>query len=87
MAADQGLTGGGVARRRPGLAFLLVPPLAWLALAYLGSLAVLLISAFWSTDAFTGAVIHTVTFDNITRVATDPVFRAATLRTVASPSR
>ena len=57
--------------------------MAWLVLAYLGSLAVLLLSAFWTTDAFTGAVIHTFTFDNITRVATDPVFRAATIRTVA----
>ncbi|MEO3760305.1 ABC transporter permease [Mycobacterium sp. B14F4] len=57
--------------------------MAWLGLAYLGSLAVLLLSAFWMTDAFTGAVIHNFTLDNMARVATDPVFRAATLRTVA----
>jgi putative spermidine/putrescine transport system permease protein len=69
-------------RRRIGLALLLVPPMAWLVLAYLGSLAVLLVSAFWTTDPFTGAVVHTYTSDNIVRVVTDSVFRAATVRTV-----
>ncbi len=81
MAADQGVTS------RPGkgglsLAFLLVPPLAWLILAYLGSLAVLLLSAFWGTDTFTGSVVRTFTGENIMRVVTDAVFRTATLRTV-----
>ena len=65
-----------------GLAFLLVPPLAWLVVAYLGSLAVLLVSAFWSTNSFTGAVVRTFTSDNIMRVLTDEVFRTATVRTV-----
>jgi putative spermidine/putrescine transport system permease protein len=57
--------------------------MAWLVLAYLGSLAVLLVSAFWSTNAFTGAVVHTFTTDNIARVLTDTVFRTATVRTIA----
>jgi putative spermidine/putrescine transport system permease protein len=70
-------------RRRAGLAFLLVPPMAWLVVAYLGSLAVLLISAFWSTNTFTGAVVRTFTTDNIVRVLTDTVFRTATLRTIS----
>jgi len=90
VATDQGLTQRGAGRptvsaslgRRISLAFLLVPPLAWLVLAYLGSLAVLLVSAFWSTNTFTGAVVHTFTTDNIIRVATDAVFRTATVRTV-----
>ena len=69
-------------RRRFGLAFLLVPPLTWLTVAYLGSLVVLLVSAFWTTNSFPGAVVHTVTGDNITRVLTDEVFRTVTLRTV-----
>jgi putative spermidine/putrescine transport system permease protein len=69
-------------RKRAGLAFLLIPPLAWLAVAYLGSLAVLLVSAFWGTDSFTGAVVRTFTTDNIVRAFTDAVFRAVTLRTV-----
>ena len=77
MAADQGLT------KRVRLAVLLAPPLTWLVVAYLGSLAVLLVSAFWSTDEFTGAVVRTFTSDNVIRVLTDEVFRTATLRTVA----
>jgi putative spermidine/putrescine transport system permease protein len=67
---------------RLSLAFLLVPPLAWLVVAYLGSLAVLLVSAFWTTNSFTGAVVHTATGDNIVRVLTDDLFRTVTLRTV-----
>jgi putative spermidine/putrescine transport system permease protein len=69
-------------RRRAALAFLLVPPLAWLVIAYLGSLAVLLISAFWTTDTFTDAVVHTLTSENIVRVLTDATFRAVALRTI-----
>jgi putative spermidine/putrescine transport system permease protein len=69
-------------RRRISLVFLLVPPLTWLVVAYLGSLAVLLVSAFWSTNSFTGAVVRSFTFDNVTRVLTEEVFRTATVRTV-----
>jgi putative spermidine/putrescine transport system permease protein len=90
VAADQGLTPKGgtppsasaSTGRRLGLALLLIPPLAWLVVAYLGSLAVLLVSAFWTTNAFTGAVVHTFTSDNIVRVLTEEVFRTATVRTV-----
>ena len=64
------------------LAFLLIPPLAWLIIAYLGSLAVLLLSAFWTVNEFTGSVVRTFTTDNIVRVLTDAVFRTATLRTL-----
>ncbi|APE14054.1 spermidine/putrescine ABC transporter permease [Mycobacterium sp. WY10] len=80
MAADQGLTF--TVSRRLRLAFLLIPPLAWLVVAYLGSLGVLLLSAFWGTDTFTGAVVRSYTSDNIVRVVTDAVFRTATLRTI-----
>ena len=90
VAADQGLTQTApddadiALGRRISLALLLIPPLAWLVVAYLGSLAVLLVSAFWTTNAFTGAVVHTFTSDNIVRVLTDAVFRTATVRTVWS---
>jgi putative spermidine/putrescine transport system permease protein len=57
--------------------------MVWLVVAYLGSLAVLLISAFWSTDPFTGAVVRTFTGDNIARVATETLFRTATVRTIS----
>jgi putative spermidine/putrescine transport system permease protein len=96
MAADQGVTvaakdaltkrrGAGSSPRqvrRLGLAFLLVPPMAWLSVAYLGSLVVLLVSAFWTTNSFTGAVVRTFTSDNIIRVLTDEVFRTVTQRTI-----
>ena len=67
---------------RLGLSLLLVPPLTWLIVASLGSLAVLLLSAVWTTDEFTGSVVRTFTTDNIVRVLTDAVFRTATLRTL-----
>jgi putative spermidine/putrescine transport system permease protein len=88
VAAQNALTkkrGAGSPRgrfQRLGLVFLLVPPLAWLAVAYLGSLVVLLVSAFWTTNSFTGAVVRNLTGDNVTRVLTDEVFRTVTLRTV-----
>lgn len=78
----RGLGPGRAKRRGLGLALLLIPPLAWLVIAYLGSLAVLLVSALWSTDSFTGAVTRTVTTDNLVRVLTDAVFRVVTVRTL-----
>ncbi len=87
MDADQGVTRTAPisvsVRRRVGLALLLVPPLAWLVVAYLGSLAVLLVSAFWTTNSFTGAVVHRFTTHNVVRVFTDAVFRITTVRTVS----
>ena len=52
---------------RARLALLLSVPLLWLVVMYLGSIAVMLVSAFWTVDDFTGAVVHTFTLDNITR--------------------
>jgi putative spermidine/putrescine transport system permease protein len=70
------------ARRRIGLALLLIPPMAWLVVAYLGSLAVLLVSAFWGTNSFTGKVNHKFTTHNIVQAFTDAVFRVTTIRTI-----
>ncbi len=69
-------------RHRVTLTFLLIPPLAWLIVAYLGSLAILMVSAFWSRSSFTGAVVRKFTTDNLVRVVTEEVFRTTTLRTV-----
>ena len=44
------------ARRGTQLRLLLAAPMAWMILAYLGSLFILLLSAFWEKDAFTGQV-------------------------------
>ncbi|MGK2882963.1 MAG: ABC transporter permease [Mycobacterium sp.] len=69
-------------RRNAALPFLLAPPLVWLGVVYLGSLAVLLVSSFWQISDFTGAVIHKFTTDNLVRVFTDELFRTVTLRTI-----
>lgn len=46
--------------RRPRLSLLLLigPPLLWLGVAYLGSLASLLLQSFFSIDSFTGQVVR-----------------------------
>jgi putative spermidine/putrescine transport system permease protein len=70
-------------RPRLKLALLLSAPVGWLVVAYLGSLAVLLVSAFWSTDSFTGTIVRRPTADNFTAMFRGEVYRAITLRTVA----
>jgi ABC-type spermidine/putrescine transport system permease subunit I len=67
---------------RAGLAVLLSAPLAWLLLAYLGSLAVLFVSAFWTVNGFTGDVVHVFTLDNFTTILQGSVYRAVTVRSV-----
>jgi putative spermidine/putrescine transport system permease protein len=67
---------------RTRLALLLTAPLLWLGLAYLGALAALLVTALWSTDAFTGDIERIWTLDNIRTVLGDSVYRAVTLRTI-----
>jgi putative spermidine/putrescine transport system permease protein len=69
-------------RPRLKLALLLSAPVGWLVVAYLGSLAVLLVSAFWSTDSFTGAIVRQPTGDNFTALLRGEVYRAITLRTL-----
>ncbi|PWU52460.1 spermidine/putrescine ABC transporter permease [Micromonospora globispora] len=64
------------------LAALLTAPLLWLVVAYLGSLAVLLVSALWTVNGFTGAVVHQPTLDNFRTILSDEVYRAVTLRSV-----
>jgi putative spermidine/putrescine transport system permease protein len=69
-------------RPRAQLALLLAAPLGWLAIAYLGSLALFLVTSFWSVDSFTGNVITTPTLDNYVAIATTDVYRTIALRTV-----
>ena len=52
------------ARRRVQLGLLLSGPLGWLAVAYLGSLVVLFVSAFWQLDDFSGEIVKQPTLDN-----------------------
>jgi putative spermidine/putrescine transport system permease protein len=54
-----------------------------LVVAYLGSIAVLLVSAFWTTDTFTGNLIKTFSTGNLHSVFTDALYRRVALRTVS----
>jgi len=67
---------------RTRLSLLLTAPLLWLAVLYLGSLAVLFVSAFWTTDSFTSEVVKVWSTDNFHALLTTPVFRQVILRSV-----
>jgi len=69
-------------RRRVQASLLLAGPLAWLVVAYLGSLAVLFIAAFWSLDDFSGQVVHSYSLDNFRTLWEGKVYREIVLRTV-----
>ncbi|MBO1413800.1 ABC transporter permease [Streptomyces sp. FH025] len=56
--------------------------MAWLVVAYLGSLAVLFLSAFWTVDAFTYDVLRVWNTANFHTVLTEPVYRSIALRTL-----
>jgi len=73
-------------RPRVRLGLLLAAPLGWIGIAYLGSLALFLITSFWSVDSFTGNVITKPTLDNYVAIATNDVFRTIALRTVVMAS-
>jgi putative spermidine/putrescine transport system permease protein len=70
--------------RRAGvrLSLLLSAPLAWLGLAYLGALAALFVTAFWSTDTFTGTLVRTFTWVNFHDLLTGEVYRTIALRSI-----
>ncbi len=67
---------------RARLALVLALPLAWLVVLYLGSLLVLFVNAFWTTDPFTGFVIREFTLENFVEIASNATYRIITLRTV-----
>ncbi|MBI2762298.1 MAG: ABC transporter permease [Chloroflexi bacterium] len=68
---------------RVRLAMLLAAPMGWLVVAYLGSLTLLFLNAFWSRDPFTGQVVREFTPNNFVEILTNPLYRTVTLRTVA----
>ena len=81
-------TAARVLSRHPGLRLgaLLSLPALWLVVAYLGSLAAMFVTAFWTTDTFTGNVVRTVTLENFQTLFGDPVYRTIALRTVGMAS-
>ncbi|MCC5575566.1 ABC transporter permease [Microtetraspora sp. AC03309] len=67
---------------RVRLSLLLSAPLAWLGLAYLGALAALFVTAFWSTDTFTGDLVRSFTWANFRDLVTGEVYRTIALRSL-----
>jgi putative spermidine/putrescine transport system permease protein len=65
------------------LAGLLTPPLGWLGVLYLGSLGVLLATAFWHYDSeITFTITRTFTFENFAQLFSDPTYRTIAGRTI-----
>ena len=71
--------------RRPGVrvAGLLALPMTWMVLVYLAPLALLFVTAFWTTDSFTGLVVQKFSLDNFQEILTEPAYRRVVLRTVS----
>jgi len=61
---------------------LLAGPIGWLVIGYLGSLAVLLIAAFWTVDPLSGEVIQGFSLENFETLFDEPVYRDIVGRTV-----
>jgi putative spermidine/putrescine transport system permease protein len=74
----------GALQRRPRLQLLLLigPPAGWFGVVYLGSLALLLVTAFWTFDQLTGTVVHRLTLDNFARLVDQPTYRIVAQRTI-----
>ena len=69
-------------RPRLRLTALLSAPLLWLVVAYLGALATLLISAFFTIDSFTGNIVQQFTLANFADMFTYAAYRNVVLRTL-----
>src|SRR5689334_25324285 len=89
--AAQSPPGGGAARSRSGvlhrrprlrLGLLLGPPMLWLGVLYLGSLAALFITSLWTVDAFGGNIERSWNLDNYRGLFTTHVYRPITARTI-----
>jgi len=69
-------------RPRVQLGLLLAAPTGWFVFVYLGSLAVLLVTAFWRLDPVTSSIVKDFGFQNFVTLLTEPVYRTITLRTI-----
>ena len=71
------------ARPRTQLRLLLAAPLLWLVLVYIGSLAILLLNAFWTSDSFTGKVNpFDWSLDAFVQIFSNDVYRTIAIRTL-----
>jgi putative spermidine/putrescine transport system permease protein len=91
MAAEAAVGRRSVGRRLAGLfhgrprlqvGALLAGPVGWLVVGYLGSLAVLLITALWTVDPLSGEVIQDFSLENVETLVNEPVYRDIVKRTV-----
>ena len=64
------------------LAGLLAPALLWLVLLYVVPLGLLLATAFFDTDSFTGRITYELSTDNVVDVLSTPAYLFTALRTV-----
>ena len=69
-------------RPRLQVGTLLAGPLGWLVIGYIGSLAVLLVAAFWSVDSLSGEINRTLTSANFDTLTNDSVYRDVAQRTI-----
>jgi putative spermidine/putrescine transport system permease protein len=69
-------------RPRVQLGLLLAAPLGWLLIAYIGSLALLAISAFWRLDAFSGRIVTEPTLKNFADLLGTEIYRTVAIRTI-----
>jgi len=81
-SAGRKLAGLFYGRPRLQVGSLLAGPVGWLVIGYLGSLAVLLITAFWSVDALSGEVVQEFGLENFEAIWNEPVYRDIIGRTV-----
>jgi putative spermidine/putrescine transport system permease protein len=69
-------------RPRLQIGALLAGPVGWLVIGYLGSLAVLLIAAFWTVNPLSGEVVRGFSLENFELLYNEPVYRSIIGRTV-----
>jgi putative spermidine/putrescine transport system permease protein len=69
-------------RRRLQIGALLAGPIGWLVVGYLGSLALLLVAAFWSVDPLSGLTVKSFTLENFEALWNEPVYRTIVWRTI-----
>lgn len=84
--ADSGV-GRGLSRylhrhSRVRLGLLLTSPVAWLVILYLGSLANMILAAFWQLAPFTGDIVKTFSLSNFQTLLTAEVYRNVAFRSL-----
>ena len=79
---------GFISGRKLRLGALLAAPVGWLVIAYLGSLFILLLNAFWAKDSFTGRVEpFNWSLEAFETILTNPVYTVIAVRTVGHGRR